>query len=444
MNLPPALVETNPLPLSDVGPKTAFTFYFNQPMERGSVQEAMQAQPAWAGSFKWTDDATVTFTPDKPLTPGAGVLVSFTTRARAANGQALAAPIDVPFQVSSGFSLVDLLPRPGSTDVNPTSAVVATFNRPVVALGADSKSLPAPFTIEPAAKGRGEWLNTSTYIFYPDLALQGGSEYTVRQNTGLTGVDGTGWADSSNLLNWKFKTALPALQGVSPDGKTPLALDGSITLTFNQPMDAASVQAALAIQAPGGVNVPGKLAWNETATQVTWQANELLKRATQYTLVLSGKAQAKGGAALGKDFSLTYTSVPDFAVKMSEPANGGILKLFDVYGGIRIQFTTPLPEPKQDLTSQISVVPAIGDMNIAQYAGNEIYVSGIFKPRTDYTVTLQTGLKDKWGQALKEPVVIQFKSAEPPASLGLAQATGNGVVFFNTRGDRLSRARHQH
>ena len=102
---PPALIETNPLPSTEIGPKTAFTFYFNQPMEHGSVQEALQADPAVAGSFQWMNDATVKFIPDKPLPVNTHLAVSFSTRARAANGLALTSPVDIAFQTAAGLIL---------------------------------------------------------------------------------------------------------------------------------------------------------------------------------------------------------------------------------------------------------------------------------------------------------------------------------------------------
>ncbi len=121
-DLPPALVETDPLPLTEIGPKTSFTFFFNQPMERGSVQDALQADPAVAGSFQWMNDATVKFIPDKPLPVNTHLDVSFSTRARAANGLALSSPVDITFQTAEGFKLVDQLPKPGTVDIDPTSA----------------------------------------------------------------------------------------------------------------------------------------------------------------------------------------------------------------------------------------------------------------------------------------------------------------------------------
>ena len=424
--LPPALVETNPLPLSDIGPKAAFTFYFNQPMERASVQDALQSIPVTAGSFKWTNDATVVFTPDQPLPAGSSLQVSFSTKARAASGLAMSAPVDVPFKVSNGFQVADQLPKPGAANVSPTSAVVVTFTRPITALGADPKSLPAAFSLEPAAQGRGEWLNTSTYIFYPEPPLLGGSEYSVRLNTGLGAADGSTWASGSKPADWKFKTAAPLMTALSPDVKNPVALDAGFSLTFNQSMDAASVQQALTLKENGGAGVEGKYSWNETGTQVTFQPVQLLKRSVKYTLALAGKAQARGGSALGKDASWNYTAMPDFGVKSSEPSNGGTLSQ---YGGIRIQFTTPLA--KQNLYEKITFNPPLADASITNYAaGTDVYISFVFTPRTEYTLTLQPGLQDKWGQALKEPVVLHFTSPAPVSSLALAESSSTGVLFI--------------
>ena len=46
----------------------------------------------------------------------------------------------------------------------------------MVALGADPAAHPPAFTIEPSVAGRGEWINTSTYIFYPEPAMAGADD----------------------------------------------------------------------------------------------------------------------------------------------------------------------------------------------------------------------------------------------------------------------------
>ncbi len=427
-SLPPSLVETNPLPLTEIGPKTSFTFYFNQPMERGSVQEALQADPAVAGSFQWMDDSTVKFIPDKPLPVNTHLAVSFSTRARAANGLALSAPVDIAFQTAEGFKLVDQLPKPGTVDIDPASAVVATFTRSIVPLGADAKDLPEAFVLEPSANGRGEWINTSTYIFYPAPALMGGIEYTVRLNNALSAVDGSAWAAGEKPADWKFTTAKPKLLTILPSTTAEINLDAAFVLTFNQPMDSASIQQNLAVTGPSGAGVAGKYTWNDAGSQLTFQPDGLLERSTDYEVKLSGKAQARGGAALGADLVYAYRTVPDFGVSHSEPANNGILTLYDVFGGVRILFTAPLA--KQDMTDKFIFSPTIGDPFISNFSGKEVYISGIFAYNTAYKLTLQAGIQDQWGQNLKEPVVISFRTQAPQPSLTLTSLLGAGVVFL--------------
>ena len=81
-NLPPKLVETLPIEGSSIGLQEPITFYFNQPMERASVEAAWNPSPAIAGQFVWVDDATLTFTPSDPLEVGASLNIKFETGAK--------------------------------------------------------------------------------------------------------------------------------------------------------------------------------------------------------------------------------------------------------------------------------------------------------------------------------------------------------------------------
>ncbi|MDD1717402.1 MAG: Ig-like domain-containing protein, partial [Methanoregulaceae archaeon] len=174
-DLPPALVETDPLPGAQIALKNPITLYFNQPMQHSSVEAAVSGEPTLKGKFSWRDESTLTFTPDSALVPATHLTINISTAAQSSKGMALQQPISLSYNTSGYLNLVQSLPANGSSDVAPTSAVVAAFNQPVVALGADPASLPAGFTITPAASGKGEWINTSTYIFYPEPALSGGA-----------------------------------------------------------------------------------------------------------------------------------------------------------------------------------------------------------------------------------------------------------------------------
>ena len=61
---PPALIETDPPLNSVIGHQSPITFYFNQPMNKPSVESALSGLPE--GTFTWSDEATLVFTPAQP------------------------------------------------------------------------------------------------------------------------------------------------------------------------------------------------------------------------------------------------------------------------------------------------------------------------------------------------------------------------------------------
>ncbi len=120
----------------------------------------------------------------------------------------------------------------------------------MVPLGADPSTLPAAFELDPITQGRGEWVNTSTYIFYPEPGLEGGKTYQTIINSSLTGVDGSP-LDAAN--GWSFFTSTPELVSLEPEpGGANLDLDSRFVLTFNQPMDQTSLEAGLRLVDPEG------------------------------------------------------------------------------------------------------------------------------------------------------------------------------------------------
>src|ERR1051325_11736076 len=202
--LPPALVETNPPLGSLIGQQSPITFYFNQPVNKPTAESALTGLPA--GTFTWNDDATLVFTPSQPYAPDTTLNFSIAKSIQSANGFGIAEPIDLSFMVADYLRPAIFLPKPDSEDVNVEAAIVASFNQPVVALGGDAASQPLAFSVQPPVKGRGEWINTSTYIFYPDPAMAGGTQYTVSLNPDLKTVTGVG-LETNEPVTWKFTTS---------------------------------------------------------------------------------------------------------------------------------------------------------------------------------------------------------------------------------------------
>ncbi len=221
---PPGIVESNPPPGAELPLDGPLTLYFNQPMQRTSVEAALRLTPTQPGSFTWQDDATLVFSPSRPLSPESEVVLTLDTGAKAANGLALLQPVSLQYRTAGYLHLAQALPEPGAYDVDPSSAVVVTFNRPVVALGGEPGEGPAAFSIEPQPQGRGEWINTSTYAFYPDPPLEGGRTYNIRLNEDLHSLDGSPLESVDEPLRpaneWSFITAPPRVASFAPASMT--------------------------------------------------------------------------------------------------------------------------------------------------------------------------------------------------------------------------------
>jgi uncharacterized protein YfaS (alpha-2-macroglobulin family) len=434
VDLPPALVEASPLPGSEIALKAPLVLAFNQPMDQASVEGALQGQPTLSGKITWSDSSTLQFTPDQPLLPATKVSLTINTNARAANGLAFTAPVTINYTTAEPLSLTQSLPEDGTQDAAPTSAIVVAFNRPVVALGAEAANNPAAFSLTPPAAGHGEWLNTSTYIYYPDPGLAGATSYKVQLNSSLVSTEGAP-LDQTSKTSWSFKTTSPKVDSVEPVAPARLALDGPVVVNFNIAMDPASMASNFTLKDSTGNPVAGKTTWNDSHTSLTFKPDALLARATHYTLTLSGQAQAFGGAPLGRDFSVTFQTYPNFSVISTTPARGQVLENNTTggFGVVSVIFSSPL---KSDSLGQfLSLSPAIG--NYAPYTDpstNQAFISGYYLPSATYTLTVSANLEDAWGEKLGKPYSFSFNT-QPAAPALVLQGTQSGTAVFLTTAD---------
>ncbi len=409
--LPPALVETDPLPGAQIALQNPITFYFNQPMQRASVEAAVTGEPSLVGKFSWKDDSTVTFTPDKALEPGSSQVINIATTAQSAKGLALQQPISLSFDASSYLMLTESLPAPDTQEVDPTSAIVASFNQPVVALGADPASLPAGFVLAPTASGKGEWINTSTYIFYPAPALAGGMHYYVSINPSLTSTSG---APMKSITSWAFDTILPRLVSGTPfDGTENVRLDSAVRLDFSYSMDKASVEANFSLQTSDGIPVDGTSGWNDKFTTFAYTPIVLLDRDTTYTAELNSSAAALGGTPLGNQIQQTWRTVSDLSITGSVPAEGGTKAQYEGVGLILSSYVDA-----SNIKDYLTFDPEVPGFGTWMDEGSmTLYANGTFDPDTDYSLTVSPELTDLWGSKLGQSFTLHFRSGALNASV---------------------------
>ena len=411
--VPPALIETEPPAGSVIGHLSPITFYFNQVMNKSSVESSISGFPA--GVFTWTDEATVVFTPSESYPPNSKLKISIATAVQSVTGFGLAEPIDLTYPVADYLRATNLLPKVDAEDVHVDAAIVASFNQPVVPLGVDASSQPAAFTVSPSVKGKGEWVNTSTFIFYPQSSMAGGTEYTVSLNADLKTVTGVG-LNGSVQNSWSFTTSRPRVVLVEPSTESPISLDAEIKLTFNQPMDADSVRTNFQFSGTEG-KLTGKFSWNEDATVLTFVPEKLLDRNVGYILNVGKAAKSQGGMTLGEDYGAVLRTYNNFAVAATDPN----------FGSTTITFSSPLPQGKYD--AFVTVTPALDNFAVEQSEdGFYLYVRGDFIPDTNYSIQVSGLLKDRWGQSLGDPFILNFRTAPLTPSVAL-QRFGSSTVF---------------
>jgi len=414
---------------------------FDQPMDRKSVERAWTITPTVAGSFAWSDERTVTFTPSGGLARGARYAVRLDTSASSAQGKALVEPLRFEILTVGFLTVTQVQPAPGTTEVAPDTAVTVVFNRPVVPLTAleNQAALPQPLAFSPPVEGTGEWLNSSIYIFRPREGFLPATEYTVRVPAGLTDTTG---GILSEEYRWSFTTIGPALwdRWPVPDERYAGPSD-PVRLTFNQAMDHASVEAHFSLSC-GGEEIPGRFAWEggeaPTAPETaSFLPDGLLPRGQECRARLAPGARARSGPAqIAQEESWGFRVAPMPEVLGTSPDDGS--QDVYVYQSVEIRFACPMQTDVFTRYLTVSPTPAAGELEYYwQDQDTVVQISFPKEPQTRYEVRLSADAPDRYGTPLGKGVRIRFTTGdlEPMAvfategNLGAYNAYSDTVIY---------------
>jgi alpha-2-macroglobulin len=425
-DLPPSVVEVSPLPKTIIDLNQPISVYFNQPMDKNSVEAAIHFEPGLSGGFSWEGEKVVTFTPDQPLSAGTKLRLAVDTSAQAANQLTLQTPYEVVYSTSENLKVLQVFPADEAMNVDPQSTVFVAFNQPVVPLGGESDGLPA-FSLKPEVPGEGQWLNTHTYLFSPQPTMDGGTAYSIQINDELVGLSGAS-LDQEQQRNYSFVSTNPDVRSITPDQEERLRLDGPITIAFNIAMDPESVEAHFDLLSPMGTSMPGRFEWDDTNRVVSFYPSNHLNRNAVYRIRLGAEAKSFGGIPLETDLETTRTTPPSFSV---DPQNAPEFNnYYGQFGNYQISFTTPLDS--EAFTDAIRITPEVSAQNLYLSDDNtRINFSGYFLPESQYTLVLENKLRDEWEGQLAEEMTFSFST--PPAEPLLNLANGpssNNLVFI--------------
>ncbi len=427
----PRLAYRSPAPGEEQPLDAPIVLTFDQPMDQPSVEAAFAISPTVAGGFTWENKRTVRFAATGGLERGKRYRVTIAATARNVEGTPLEEPVAFDFSTVGHLEVSQVMPAPGSDELDPDMTVTVVFNRPVVPLTAISQQagLPDPLTFIPPVKGKGEWLNTAIYLFRPDEGFLPATHYKARVAAGLT--DTSGGALTEDYV-WEFTTVAPAILSVRPDnafhyvGPTDV-----ISVTFNQPMDHASVQASFTLKA-GDRPVEGTFRWSggekPTAPEtMIFVPSAPLPRDTTFAAKVAAGAKARvGNMSLSRDESWRFSTVKNPGIVQISPQDGA--KDVDPYGSLTITFASPMQ--RQGFMDHLTIRPEVTPVYTywSEY-GTEVQIYFKRNPASSYTIALDADTPDKYGATLGKATLARFTIGDLPPTAFLT--TGGRLGTFS-------------
>ena len=274
----------------------------------------------------------------------------------------------------------------------------------------------ALFDITPSASGKAYWLDARTIEFKPDSYLQKDQLYTV--NFKLSKV--TNVPDKFSNFKFSLKTVKPSYR-ISDEGLRSAGTKNK--MSFSGDIETADVEE--------GPQVEKLLtaSQNNNALKINWQHNDATK--THHFIIENiERANAANnmnlhwdGSPLSMDVkgekTLEIPAVGDFKVLNVVPMN-------EAQQYASVQFSDPIVVG-QDLTGLITV----SNQSDISYTinGSEVKVFAGGKLDGNYTLYVNPGIKDTWGDALSKGYTanINFENKMPSVKIH-----GKGNILPNS------------
>ncbi len=405
------------------------TIAFNQPPREDDPADLVSLTPAAGGSFAWLDEQTLLFQPDFPgLERGAAYTLTV-------DGENAGLDTDFVhnFVVEGRLEVANVIPADGDVEVPRNAPILVQFNRSVAPLTTLDARGDAPVVVfDPPLRGEGEWLNTSLYRFTP-LALEPSTTYRATIEAGLTSAaDGV----LDQAFTWQFETVTPALASSTPPNNTQfVGTRRPIDLTFNQPMDRASVEAGVQLLDEAGQPVAVDVLWGEGDTLVTLSPVEVLALSSDYEVVVPAGLAGQTGGETSEERRIAFRTVDPPALARSEPQDGATdAGRF----GVQLGFNVPMNTDSVEERLTIAGVDLEGVFFDWFGDDNELFIPAQLQPATEYTVSIAAGATDRDGTPLPASSFSFTTGALPsqvtfavPSQVATYSAAVEPVLYFH-------------
>jgi len=432
---PPTVVFTIPVNgVTAAAVNTAISATFSEAMNPATINAATftltgpGATPV-AGTVTYAG-ISATFTPTAVLATGTLYTATITTGAKNPTGTALAANFVWTFITIAAPTVVSTVPLNGATAVAVNTAISASFSKAMnpATINATTFTLAG---LGATSVGGTVSYSGSTATFTPTAVLANSTVFTATITTGAQ--DLAGHALLANFV-WSFTTAAPptVVSTIPVNGATAVAVSTTISATFSEAMNPATISAAtLTLTGPGATPVAGTVTY--AGTTATFTPSAVLTTSTSYTATITTGAKDSAGAPVATNVVWTFTTAPPATVVSTIPVNEATAVAVNT--AVSATFSDAMnPATINAATFTLTGPGATPVAGTVTYAGNTATFTptAVLPTSTLYTATITTGARDPAGTALAANFVWTFTTAAPASVVSTVPANGAVAVPVNT------------
>ena len=147
--------------------------------------------------------------------------------------------------------------------------------------------------------------------------------YSVSQNTGTKRRTGTVTVADKTFTVTQEGTA-PVVSNRSPgSGMTGVAVGSTVSVTFNESMNASSISGSTFTLSKDGESVSGAISYNSGSYQATFTRSVRLDYGTVYAVTVTSSVEDNEGVNLASSNSWSFTTVSSSSVSSGSSSGGG-------------------------------------------------------------------------------------------------------------------------
>ncbi len=451
---------------------------FNQLMNNASVEKAFRIEPETKGTFSWQGNSLI-FKPAEQLKIGDTYKITVGKEAVSFLQKPLAGDYSEFYKIVAPPKVVLMTPNDGSKAITADSKINIMFDRPLTGLttlDAGRENFPN-IKIEPYVQGRFKWLGTSAIQFIPDkLALSTAYKVTIPQGTQV--LDG-GYTEGE--FTSSFETLRPEAQNwhtTDTQNSYQVSTGSRFVISFNQKVDLGSAKELIKLNRvednktnEEGISVRYFTAddWKEqqkrlieitemsqyeeikeaptTASSGEGDKVEVLKEDelqkmlvispsqkmkadTNYALqIRKGLKGAEGPLTTGNDVNYEMRTLGELKLLSSDSKNNDDPNsIYPVFG-----YSNPLD--LRSFRGKVRIEPSQKDekgspvpVEVVTYTDTSVHIGYNYLPSTDYTITIDPGVKDYFGNGYNEKTELKFTTPASKPALDLEKGTDLSVL----------------